>query len=300
MIPKNTFAEIKLASALFDKKPLANGDTVRVCVSKKGVLVDGKAVPVKNSAELQYGNFLAKVKIQNNVVYLVPLKKAEIISESIFQKLNLPDSALSQEIINLWVIAEKKLDPKRLQDFAKKVERFYLENAMEVSFLKTEQDENLCMKDKNVLFSLFLLEETGIEWDKTLVAKLCDALDGKEEDAKLFGFLQALQKDRLSWFVVPYTKELSGSVVRGSLRFLIDKIEERVRKTEILARFDELSFFFALENKECAFFGDPKIKNAQLFEARLLSILQELGFKKVYKKKAQDNSFGLGNMDLYL
>ncbi len=247
MNPLNPSAQFQLrAFGTQGLKQLTDGATVRIEILGKGVgglqlvRIAGKVLSAYPVAGLESGTtLLAKVKIQNGLIFLHPLPPNETTVPPAVSAAPLP--ALSEESV-LRLLAT-----------------FFSQIGMQPETATLKRLRALTARfpgrEGSAALAAVILEERGLTADYSTVRKLTAVLDGDDdedgEDSD-YNDLLALVNHRAGstrhWVVFPFKRTFSAVTFCGSLRLLLDTAASTVVTTELKAGTAALTWFFRINS----------------------------------------------------
>ncbi len=281
--------------------PLADGATVDVEVLARAsdgairVRVGGKILVAASSGLFEPGDaFQARVRLARDAVFLDPAKGPAAARSSVLARLSLPDTGDAAFLVRFFARSLLKLDSVQCRALLSVSSRFP-------------------GRERRAVEAAAILESHGLRSDDETVSMLMDAIEGRpfpgetdgdgsrggkregkdaEPDAgdgakrrlrDFVAFVNHKKGHERHWIVIPFTREIAGATVQGSVRCMIDLATSRCLETLVTVNDGERVWDFDLFGVRCDFRANPPfapVKNGEI-AVYLRGILEMVGYTDV-------------------
>ena len=270
------------------RAPLPEGATLDVEVvsrSSDGTLrvrVAGRILTAAALGAFEPGDaFAATVRRSRGEVFLDPVRNPASARAGFLARLGLPDTPAASSLVLFFERSLYKLDTALCRSLLALASRFP-------------------GREKRAAEAAALLETHGLRADEESVALLMDAIEGPgprgDTDARdtdddgaqrrtreFLAFLNHKKGHERHWIVVPFTRDVGGRAVRGSLRCMIDLATSRCVETILTINDEGRVWDFNLTGARCEFRANPPfspVKNGEI-AVYLRNILASAGYTEV-------------------
>lgn len=298
------------------RSPLPEGATLDVKVmarSSDGTLrvrVAGKSLSAASVGPFEPGDaFAAKVRYSRGEVFLDPVKNPASVRAGVLARLSLPDTPTAAYLVRFFERSLYKLDAALCRSLLSLAARFPGRERRAVEAAAILETHGLLADEERVarLMDAIAGTQDADEPDPDGSRDSDSSRDsrgshgshgGSPDDTRdrdsdgtermrirdYVAFINHKKGHERHWIVVPFSRELGGRVVSGSIRCMIDLASGRCLETLMTANDGEREWDFDLSGSKCEFRANPPftpVKNGE-FALYLRDILASTGYTEVY------------------